>query len=594
MRISGAAGSAVSAAPKGKISSLKPIFNYLRPYRTQSLLASFALCFTSAAVLGMGKGLSYLVDEGIGKGDVHLLNKAFMLLAGIVLLLAFATYARYYLVSWIGEKVVADIRGDVYKHLLRQDMGFFETTRTGELLSLLTTDTTLLQTVVGSSVSIAMRNSLLLIGGCTMLMVTSMRLSGYVFLVVPLVVVPIIFLGRKVRVLSRESQSKIADISSHAEETLSGMRTIQSLVLEEYEFKRFSGYVDEALQVAIRRIRLRALLTAIAITMVLGAVVAVLWLGGHDVINGVISAGDLSAFVFYAMLVAGATGAISEVVGDLQRAAGAMERLMEMKEIVPLISTPLEPLNLPEKFAGNLSFDKVSFYYPSRPLYAALDEVSFNIKTGERIALVGPSGAGKSTIMQLLLRFYDAKSGSILIDGLDLTKLDPRGFRAHIGLVPQDPVMFSTTARENIALGKISASEAEIITAAQQSECWEFIQKLPDGLDSQLGEKGVRLSGGQRQRMAIARVMLRNPDILLLDEATSALDSENEQKVQQALEKLMHGRTSLVIAHRLATVQNADRILVLDEGRVQASGTHEELLVSSPLYARLAKMQFGE
>jgi len=579
---------------KGKLSSLRPMFAYLAPYKFSIFFAALALIFTSGAVLGIGQGVRYLVDEGIGKGDASLLNQSFIVLVGITLFLAVATFARYFLVTWIGERVVADIRRDVYAQLIKQDVAFFETNRTGELLSRITTDTTLLQTVVGSSVSIALRNMLLLVGGCTMLLITSLRLSEYVFIMVPVVVIPIIFFGRKVRALSRQTQEKVADISVHAEETISSIRTIQSLSLENHENVRFGDNVKHVLDTSYKRIKLRSALTAIVISLVLGAVSMVLFMGGHDVIDGTITAGELSAFLFYAMLVAGSTGAISEVIGDLQRAAGATERLMELKHVEPAIKAPENPASLPSPCTGEITFNNVTFCYPSRPETVASDDINITIKAGEKVALVGPSGAGKSTWFHLLGRAYDPQSGSITIDGVDIKTLCPTELRRHIGLVPQDASIFSTTAYENILMGRPDASREDVLKAAEQAEALEFLEALPDGMETYVGEKGVRLSGGQKQRIAIARALIRNPDILLLDEATSALDSENEQKVQKALETLMEGRTTLMIAHRLATVQHADRIIVLDEGKIQAIGTHAELEANNALYARLAKLQFTQ
>ncbi len=577
--------------PKGNIKNLWPLLRYLKPYKLQVLGAAFALLFASSAVLGMGAGLRYLVDNGLSKGDVGLLNNAFLILLAVTLLLAGASYARFFLVSWLGERVVADIRSDVYRHLVSMHIGYFETTRTGELLSRLTTDTTLLQTVIGGSVSVAVRNTILFFGGFTLLMVTSARLTSYLFLMVPVVVIPIIILGKKVRSLGRESQEKVADISVHAEESLNAIRTIQSLTLEANEKLRFNRYVEDALQAAMSRIRMRSFLTALVITLVFGAIVTVLWLGGHDVLNGSISGGQLSAFVFYSVVVAGAVGAISEVIADLQRAAGAGERLAELLAISSEITSPedKEQVIIHE---ANIDFEGVTFFYPTRPDRAAIEDLSFEVQAGKTIALVGPSGAGKTTIFQMLLRFYDPTSGRIRLNGLDIKDIPLTRLRAAIGLVPQDPVIFSTTARENIRMGNIDASDAEIVEAARAASALEFLEKLPQGLDTYLGEKGVQLSGGQRQRIAIARAIVRNPKILLLDEATSALDSENEYHIQQALEGLMRGRTTFVIAHRLSTITKADHIILLNDGRIEAVGTHRELLQKNALYARLAELQF--
>ena len=579
-----------TAPPKAAIKNLWPILRYLKPYKREVALASIALIFTSSAVLGMGSGLRYLIDEGLAKGDAHLLNRAFEILLAVTLLLAGASYMRFYYVSTIGERVVADIRRDVYNHLTRMHIGFFETTRTGELLSRLTTDTTLLQTVIGSSVSVAARNGLLLLGGFGLLLATSAQLTGYLFVMVPLVVAPIILLGRRVRALARFSQEKIADISAHAEESLAAIRTVQALSLEPYDRRQFAGHVDSALAAATQRIRTRAFLTALVIVLVFGAIVTVLWFGGHDVLAGRISAGDLSAFVFYSVVVAGAVGAISEVVADLQRAAGAAERLGELLQMTPQVqdgagmAAPQPPFDI--------RFEQVSFTYPARPEKPALQEISLQATHGQTIALVGPSGAGKTTLFQLLLRFYDPQSGIIRIGGVDIRGLSLTDLRGMMGLVPQDPVIFSASARENIRLGEAGISDEKVVQAAKAAQAMEFIERLPQGLETHLGEKGVQLSGGQRQRIAIARAIARDPKILLLDEATSALDSENERHVQRALVEVMQGRTTFVIAHRLSTITQADQIILLNEGRIEAVGTHSQLLAASPLYARLAELQF--
>ncbi len=581
------------ALPKGNIGSLKHITAYLRPYRLGVLGACIALIFTSGAVLGVGAALKYLIDAGIANGDTALLDEYFWRLLVVVLILAGATYARYFLISWVGERVVADIRNDVYRKLVGMDPSYFETTRTGELLSRITTDTTLLQNVVGSSVSIFLRNALLFIGGTIALIITSAGLTGYVGVMLPLVIAPIIILGKRVRRLSRATQNRVADISSHAEETIGAIRTIQSLSLEAYESFRFGQYVKRARSTALRRIRMRALLTAIVISLVFGAIVMVLWIGGRDVVAGNITAGELSAFIFYAVVVAGALGAVSEVIGELQRAAGAAERLMELMQLHPAITSPEEPKTWKRPPEGLICFDDVTFNYISRPDEAALEQFSLTIEPGRTVALVGPSGAGKTTVLQLLLRFYDPNAGSIKIDGLDIRDVDPLELRQHLGLVPQDPVIFSANAWDNIRCGRPEATDEEVKEAARAAHAYEFLQNLPDGFDTYLGEKGVRLSGGQKQRVAIARAIVRNPRILLLDEATSALDSESEIMVQKALSSLMKDRTTLVIAHRLSTVLKADKIVVLDKGRIESIGHHSELLTSSPLYKRLADIQFS-
>ncbi len=580
--------------PKAPIKSLRYLFSYLAPYKLMVVLALGALLVTSSSVLGLGYALRYLVDEGISKGDTALLDRSYAVLMAVIVLLALTTFARYFFVTWIGERVVADIRRDMYGHLIAMDVTFYETRQTGELLSRLTTDTTLIQTVVGSSVSIALRNALLLLGGVIMLCVTSLQLTSYVMLIVPLVVVPIVILGKKVRILSRQTQDRIADINSHAEETIYAIQTIQAFTLEDRQQARFDEYVKDSLSIAAKRIKMRAVLTAIVITLVLGAIATVLWFGGRSVIEGTISVGELSSFVFYAMVVAGATGAISEVIGELQRAAGAVERLAELKTLHPVIASPVQPVSFPDTPVGTIAFDNVSFYYPSRPDQAALSNITLTIKRGQTVALVGSSGGGKTTVFRMLLRYYDPADGCILMENIPLSSLSLHTLRQRIAVVSQDPIIFSTSAFENIMLGNPSATKEQVMEAAKHAEIYDFLQSLPEGFDSHLGEKGIRLSGGQKQRIAIARAIIRAPDILLLDEATSALDSDNEQKVQQALEHAMQGRTTLVIAHRLATVRNADHIIVMDEGKVQAQGTHESLMRDSELYQVLARQQFRE
>ncbi|OSQ30519.1 ABC transporter transmembrane domain-containing protein [Thalassospira sp. MCCC 1A03138] len=575
-------------------SALRAIIPFVRPYRLQVAGAMVALVVASGTVLALGSGLRMLVDQGFADGNASLLDQALFVLFAVTLLMAGASYARFFLVSWIGERVVADIRSAVYAHIIRLDPGFFEVTRTGEVLSRLTTDTTLLQVVIGSSVSIALRNILMFVGGLTMLAITSPKLTALVLLVVPLVVVPIIGYGRRVRRLSREAQDRIADVSAFSEESLNALRTVQAYTHEKIESEKFDGFVEGAFRTSISRISARALLTAIVIVMVFGAVGTILWIGGHDVLDGTISAGDLSAFVFYAIVVAGSVGAISEVIGDLQRAAGAAERLMGLLETEPAIAAPANPVQMPQKHLGHVSFENVTFHYPARPDRSALTGFSLQVKPGETVALVGPSGAGKTTVFQLLLRFYDPASGVIKVDDVDIRTADPIAVRERIGLVAQDPVIFAANAWENIRYGRPDASDEDVRAAADAAHATEFLDRLPDGFDSFLGERGVRLSGGQRQRIAIARAILRNPSVLLLDEATSALDAESEQVVQKALETIMKTRTTLVIAHRLATVLHADRIAVIDDGKLIAIGTHQELMESNPLYGRLARLQFEQ
>lgn len=577
---------------KTDVRHLKFLFGYLKPYKPYIIAAATALLITSAAVLALGKGIGYLVDKGLGEGNPALLNTALLTLLSITALLAVGTYARFYFITYTGERVVADIRRDIYAHILRLSPEFFETTKSGDILSRMTTDTTLLQVVVGSSLSVALRNTLLLFGGAALLIHTSPKLTMIVSIVVPAVVMPIIILGKKLRKLSKESQEKVADISSHTEESINGIKTIQAFVREGLENNRFSVLVAESLDVATRRIKLRSALTGMVILFVFGAVGFVLWIGGNDVLSGTMSAGTLSSFIFYSIIVASATGALSEVIGDLQRAAGATERIHELLSTEPVVKDTVAPVALPDGLKGDIEFDNVTFTYPAQPEKAALKNFSLKIKHGENIALVGPSGAGKSTVFQLLLRFYDTLHGDIKIDGVNIRDLSISDLRHIFGVVPQDPVIFSETAYDNILFGKADATEEEVKQAAKSAAAINFIERLPQGFRSFLGEKGVRLSGGEKQRMAIARIFLKNPAILLLDEATSALDVENEKLVQKAFEKLMKNRTTIVIAHRLSTIQKADRIVVIDNGQICEVGSHKELMARKDFYARLVKMQF--
>ena len=571
---------------------LRRMGRFLAPYRGRAALAALALATAAGTVLGFGAGLRWLVDKGLSGGDPALLDQALLGMLAIVAVLAAASWARSYFVSWLGERVAADIRKAVFGRVLDLGPAFFETTRTGEVISRLTADTTLLQTVVGTSASMAVRNVLLLLGGGAMMAVTSPKLTALVFLVVPLVVAPIVVFGRRVRRLSRLSQDRIGDVGAQVDEALNAIQTVQAFGHEDADRRDFSRRVEEAFDTARGRISARATMAAVVILLAFGAIGTILWIGGHDMMAGRITAGDLSAFVFYAVVVAGSVGAISEFASDLQRAAGASERLLELIDSVPEIAPPANPVVLPVPAKGAVTLEGVVFHYPSRPDRAALEGVSLSIAPGESMALVGPSGAGKSTVFQLLLRFHDPQSGRVTLDGVDLRQADPAAVRRRIALVPQEPVIFSTTARENIRYGRPTASDEEVRAAAEAAVAMEFLHKLPEGLDAFLGERGVRLSGGQRQRIAIARAILCDPAVLLLDEATSALDSESERLVQAALERLMAGRTTLVIAHRLSTVQKADRIVVFDRGRIDAIGRHDELVSARGLYARLAALQF--
>ena len=578
--------------PKRSLRELRRLGRFVRRYRLAVAGACLALMVAAGTVLVSGQGLRRLVDEGFAAGNSGLLDDALVGLLVIVVVLAGATYSRFFLVSWIGERVVADIRKAVFEHTLRLEPAFYETMRIGEVMSRLTADTTLIQTVVGTSASMAMRNVLLVLGGLVMLAVTSPRLTLLVLVVVPLVLVPILVFGRKVRRLSRESLDRLADVSAYVDESIANIRTVQAFGHEEIDRTRFSGRVEETFATSVRRIRARALLTAIVILLVFGAVGVILWVGGRDVIAGRLSAGDLSAFVFYAVVVASSVGAISEVIGELQRAAGATERLFELMDMQPAIVAPAAPKSLPAPVTARVALEGVTFHYPSRPEDPALADFSLDVAPGETVALVGPSGAGKTTVFQLLLRFYDPNAGRLCFDGVDIRDLEPLALRRHVGLVPQEPVIFSANAWENIRYGRPEASDDEVRAAADAASAREFLEALPEGFDTFLGEKGVRLSGGQRQRVAIARAILRDPELLLLDEATSALDAESERAVQAAMTGLMANRTTLVIAHRLATVIAADRIVVIDGGRVVAEGTHQDLIREGGLYARLAELQF--
>ncbi len=586
---------------KGSLATLTGLLPFLRPYLGRFILAGIALLVAAGATLAIPFAFRQMIDLGFGAaGEVAAasaahIDKYFLALFAVACVLALATAARFYMVSWLGERVTADLRSAVYRHVVHQSPQFFETAQTGEVLSRLTADTTLIQALVGTSISMALRNALLLAGGMTMLFITSVRLSALIVVLLALVVLPIVFYGRRVRALSRDSQDRLADASALAGEILNAMPTVQAHAQELRESQRFDSAVENAFGTAIARIRARSQLTAVAILLVFGAIVFVLWLGAQAVLDGSMTAGELGQFILYAVIVAGAIGALSEVLGEAQRAAGAAERLLELLTLSSPVQTPARPHPLPPRASAGASLElhEVGFCYPSRPDTPALTQLSMQVTAGETVAIVGPSGAGKTTLFQLLLRLYDPQQGSILLDGADIRKLDLQALRSTVGIVPQDTVIFSANALENIRYGSPDASDEEVLAAARLAAAHEFIERLPGGYQSFLGERGVRLSGGQRQRIAIARALLKNPPLLLLDEATSALDAESERLVQGALEAAMQGRTTLVIAHRLATVQRADRILVMDHGRIVESGTHAQLVAQGGLYASLAALQFG-
>ena len=581
--------------PKSRsLGPLRALVPYLRPYRGVLVLALLALLVAAAAMLALPIALRYLIDNGISSKSSDTINQYFVAFLAAAAIFGVFAALRFYLVSWIGERVVADMRSAVYARVIRMDPAFFEVTRIGEVLSRLTADTTLVQSIAGVNLSITLRSTLSLIGSLVMLGVTSFKLTAILVVLIPVVIVPLIVLGRRVRRLSRTSQDRIADTSSIADETLNAVQTVQAFTLEQINTNRFDAAVEDSFGAAVRRTRTRSTLTALATMLVFGAITFVLWMGAHAVVRGEMTGGQLGQFLLYAGYVAIAAASLSEMWGEVQRAAGAMERLIELEHAQPTIQAPAQPVALPVPGRGEISFEKVTFRYPSRPEAKALDSFDLQVRKGETVAFVGPSGAGKSTTFQLLLRFYDPESGRVLLDGVDVSQADPLAVRSRIGLVPQDTVLFAASARENIRYGRPGASDAEVEDAAKAAAADEFLRKLPEGYDTFLGERGTRLSGGQRQRIAIARAILRDPPILLLDEATSALDAESERLVQAALDRLMQGRTTIIIAHRLATVLQADRIVVMDHGRIVAQGTHAELVRGNELYARLAALQFAD
>jgi ATP-binding cassette subfamily B protein len=581
--------------PKGSsVKPLRAIGPFIRPYLGTVFLALGSLLVASSAFLALPVAVRYVIDFGFSAADAATIDRYFYYFFGVALMMGFFGAARTYFVNWLGERVVADLRDAVYRKVIRMDLTFFEVTKTGEVLSRLTADTTLIQSISGVGLAIILRSSIQLCGALVLLAITNTRLMGYIVVLVPVVLVPILAIGRWVRRLSRDSQDRVAETSGMAGETLNAVQTVQAFTAEELESRRFSETVKVSFETAVRRIRARALFSTVSTTTLFGALVVVLWIGARAVLGGEMTGGELGQFVLYAMFVSMSAASLSEVWGELQRASGAMERLMELLDAEPAIKAPEDPVELPDTRNGHICFEKVSFAYPSRPDTPAMEDFDLEISSGEKVAFVGPSGAGKSTTFQLMLRFYDPQEGRIIIDGVDIARARPEDVRARVGIVPQETVIFGATARENIRFGRPGATDKEIEAAARAAAADEFIQKLPKGYDSFLGERGTRLSGGQKQRIAIARAILKDPAILLLDEATSSLDAESERLVQEALEYLEKGRTTIVIAHRLATVLKVDRIVVMDEGRIIDVGRHEELVRSNPLYSRLAELQFGK
>ncbi|MEK9283189.1 MULTISPECIES: ABC transporter ATP-binding protein/permease [unclassified Bradyrhizobium] len=580
------------AKGRARLRPLLALAPYVSRYRGRAALAFVALTIAALTTLLVPVAVRRMIDFGLTPEGIALINSYFAVMIAVVAVLALASASRYYLVMTIGERIVADLRRDVFAHLLSLSPAFFDSARSGELVSRLTADTTQIKSAVGASVSIALRNLMMFLGAAAMMVITSPRLSGFVLLAIPLIVLPLVAFGRWVRRLSRNAQDTLADASAYAGELVGAIRTVQAYTSEGLAEKRFGGEVEQAYEAARTSTQARAVLTAIIIFIVFASVVAILWIGSHDVLTGAITPGRLGQFVLYAAFAAAGLGQLSEVWGEVSAASGAAERLFEILHVQPEITAPASPRALPTPACGEVGFDHVSFAYPARPDVNVLDAVSFTVRPGEKVAIVGPSGAGKSTIFHLLLRFYDPRGGAISLDGVPVMAADPRDFRARIALVPQESTVFAASARENIRFGRPDATDAEVERAAELAHAAEFIRRLPDGFETPLGERGVTLSGGQRQRIAIARAILRDAPLLLLDEATSALDAESETLVQTALEELMSHRTTLVIAHRLATVLSCDRILVMDQGRIVEQGTHAELVAANGLYARLARLQF--
>ncbi len=594
-RKSGTADTAATLArrpSRGSLRALRPLLPYAVRYRGRIALGVLALVVASAATLVVPEAVRRLVDFGFAQDRVGLIDAYFIAMVAVVAALAAASGARYYLVMTLGERIVADLRSDLYAHLTRLDAGFFDRSQTGELVSRLTADTTQLKATFGSSASVALRNVFLFVGAVAMMVYSSPKLSGFVLLAIPVIVLPLVLSGRGVRRRSRAAQDRLAEAMSFATENLGAMRTIQAFGAESLSTARFDRAVEGSYGAAAAAARARGLLTMVAIFLAFGSVVGVLWFGAHEVIAGRMSGGLLSQFVLYAVFGASALGQLSEVANEISAAAGAAGRLTEILAVEPAIRAPAAPLALPAPARGDIGFERVGFSYPTRERDAVVRDLTFTVRPGERVAIVGPSGAGKSTVFQLLTRFYDPSSGRVLVDGVDLRAVDPAALRARIALVPQDPSIFSSSVADNIRFGRPGASDEAVRAAAERAAAWGFIQALPDGAATAVGERGVTLSGGQRQRLAIARAILKDAPILLLDEATSALDAESETLVQRALDEVMRGRTTLVIAHRLATVVTADRILVMQDGAIVEEGTHAALLARDGLYARLARLQF--